>query len=115
MDVDDKEENTELAEQDAAEETVSERLVAYLISRLLPGLNAKDKNVRSRVCQLLALVVGFVGELDEDLFEMFLRGMLDRVRDKEPSIRVQAVLALAKLQVIKLSHILLLVSTELIT
>ncbi|KAI9592721.1 nuclear condensing complex subunit [Syncephalis fuscata] len=86
------------AVEDSAEETITERLVAYLIRRLLPGLNAKDKNVRFRVCQLLALVVGFVGELDEDLFELFLRGMLDRVRDKEPSIRVQAVLALAKLQ-----------------
>ncbi|RKP22888.1 armadillo-type protein, partial [Syncephalis pseudoplumigaleata] len=94
MDVDSKDEG----DASAAEETITERLVAYLIRRLLPGLNAKDKNVRFRVCQLLALVVGFVGELDEDLFEMFLRGMLDRVRDKEPSIRVQAVLALAKLQ-----------------
>ena len=35
---------------------------AAMQRRLLPGLNAKDKNVRFRVCQLLALVVGFVGE-----------------------------------------------------
>jgi condensin complex subunit 3 len=81
------------------EETITERLVIYLIKRLLPGMNAKDKNVRFHVCQLLAILIGFVGEMDEDLFELFLRGVMDRVRDKDATIRVQAVLALSKLQV----------------
>jgi len=43
-------------------------------------------------------MISGLGEMDEDLYELLRSCLLERIRDKEPSVRVQAVIALSKLQ-----------------
>lgn len=85
---------------DADEEgdTSATRFVTIMIKHIIKGLRAKNKNVRLRACQLVALLVSGLESMDDDLYQSLLRGLLERTRDKEASVRVQAVVALAKLQ-----------------
>ena len=56
-----------------------------LLAHLLTLAGAEDKAVRSRVCQLLALVVtGLPDDFDmsEELLEALQAAMLQRLRDK---------------------------------
>ncbi|TFK48905.1 ARM repeat-containing protein [Heliocybe sulcata] len=78
-------------------ETPASRLAARLLRFLLRGFLAKDKHVRYRVVQTLSEVVQHMPELDEDLYSQIRESLLDRLRDKEPFVRVQAVIGLAKL------------------
>ncbi|KAG8972407.1 hypothetical protein FRC05_010118 [Tulasnella sp. 425] len=80
------------------EDTTASRFVALLVKHLLRGFQAKDKNVRLRVLQCVAEMISSVGEMDEDLYLALRSALLERIRDKEVPVRVQAVIALAKLQ-----------------
>lgn len=46
------------------EETPTSRFVTRLIKYLLKGMEAKDKNIRFRVLQLIAEIVSSIGELE---------------------------------------------------
>ncbi|KIO22870.1 hypothetical protein M407DRAFT_15642 [Tulasnella calospora MUT 4182] len=89
-----KEKNGETDE----DETTASRFVALLVKHLLRGFQAKDKNVRLRVLQCIAEMISSVGEMEEDLYLALRSALLERIRDKEAPARVQAVIALAKLQ-----------------
>lgn len=57
--------------------------------------------MRFRVCQLVTKLLSSLGEeamIDDDLYERIFHCMLERLRDKTHPVRVQAVLALARLQ-----------------
>ncbi|EPQ52389.1 chromosome condensation complex protein [Gloeophyllum trabeum ATCC 11539] len=82
---------------DEYDDTPASRFASRMLKFLLKGFLAKDKNVRYRVVQILAEVVSHMGELDEDLYTQIRESLLDRLRDKEPFVRVQAVIGLAKL------------------
>ncbi|KAJ1963954.1 chromosome condensation complex Condensin, subunit G [Dipsacomyces acuminosporus] len=79
-------------------DTVSSRFVELLIRYLLQGFQAKEKNTRLRCCQIVAMSVTCLGEIDEDLYFELIKKLAERVRDKEASIRVHAAIALSKLQ-----------------
>ncbi|WWD20683.1 hypothetical protein CI109_105159 [Kwoniella shandongensis] len=93
-------------EQDAASrpegeedvETPSSRFVVKLLRHLLAGMEAKDKNVRFRVTLLTVSMINGLGEMDDDLYVLLRKSLLERARDKEAAVRVQAALGLAKLQ-----------------
>ncbi|KAK8850500.1 hypothetical protein IAR55_004418 [Kwoniella newhampshirensis] len=93
-------------EQDAASrpegeedvDTPSSRFVVKLLRHLLAGMEAKDKNVRFRVTLLTVSMINGLGEMDDDLYVLLRRSLLERARDKEAAVRVQAALGLAKLQ-----------------
>ncbi|ESK90249.1 condensin subunit cnd3 [Moniliophthora roreri MCA 2997] len=87
---DDEEED--VLDIDSAISRFTERLVGFL----LKGFGAKDKSVRYRVVQICAEIVINLGELDEDLYMKMRRGLLERLNDKEISVRVQAATALCK-------------------
>ncbi|TFY80499.1 hypothetical protein EWM64_g3513 [Hericium alpestre] len=97
--------NTKAAEEKAKqeedeeeqEETTASRFTARLLKHLLKGFVAKDKNVRYRVVHFVAEMMASVGEMDEDAYDMLRSSLMERVRDKEPTVRVQAVIALSKL------------------
>ncbi|AAS52212.2 ADR292Wp [Eremothecium gossypii ATCC 10895] len=72
--------------------------VDQLIRFILRGAESRDKNVRYRVTQLLAVVMDSMGEIDEELYELIIWSMQKRVYDKEPNVRVQAIFCLTKLQ-----------------
>ncbi|KAF9508646.1 hypothetical protein BS47DRAFT_1320578 [Hydnum rufescens UP504] len=80
------------------EDTPTSRLVAALLKHLIKGFQAKDKIVRFRVVQIVAELIFSLGEMDEDLYMTLRASLLERVRDKETPVRLQAVIALARLQ-----------------
>ncbi|WVR08557.1 hypothetical protein IAU60_005612 [Kwoniella sp. DSM 27419] len=79
-------------------DTPSSRFVVKLLKHLLAGMEAKDKNVRFRVTLLTVSMINGLGEMDDDLYVLLRKSLLDRARDKESAVRVQAALGLAKLQ-----------------
>ncbi|KAK9476378.1 nuclear condensing complex subunit [Lipomyces japonicus] len=93
--------NDEDVDMDADNESESGlgfRFVESLARHLLQGIDSKSKVVRYRVCQLTASIVHSLGEVDDDLFQDIRSAFARRLRDKETSVRVQAVLGLSRLQ-----------------
>ncbi|KAI4282936.1 MAG: hypothetical protein L6R38_002555 [Xanthoria sp. 2 TBL-2021] len=78
-------------------ETPSTRLTSHILSILLPLLASKEKVVRYRATQLVAHIINSLDSVDDDSYHLIRVGLLKRVRDKEPMIRVQAVLGLGRL------------------
>ncbi|KAL4967229.1 condensin subunit YCG1 [Aspergillus stella-maris] len=72
-------------------------LTTSLVSLIVPLLSAKDKIVRFRTTQIIAHVVNSLDTVDDELYHTLRQGLLKRIRDKEPSVRVQAVMGLARL------------------
>ncbi|KAL8726494.1 MAG: hypothetical protein Q9166_006689 [cf. Caloplaca sp. 2 TL-2023] len=87
----------EVEETQTFPETPSTRLTTHILSILLPLLGSKEKVVRYRATQLVAHIINSLDSVDDDSFHMIRIGLLKRVRDKEPMIRVQAVLGLGRL------------------
>lgn len=59
-------------------------------------------NVRFRICQFVNLLLGSMSSeanIDDDIFDEILRYMSERMKDSSPSVRVQAVYALQRLQI----------------
>ena len=76
-------------------------ILPFLLTQLLALHNAKDKAVRLRVTELVRKILEKMddeAEIDEDMFEQIFQAMSVRLQDKLPSVRCQAVLALARLQ-----------------
>ncbi|XP_068133982.1 condensin complex subunit 3 [Hyperolius riggenbachi] len=75
--------------------------VNFLFNFLLQSHTANSMAVRFRVCQLIyKLLVNLPenAQIDDDLFDKIHDAMLIRVTDRVPNVRIQAVLALARLQ-----------------
>ncbi|KAJ1948134.1 chromosome condensation complex Condensin, subunit G, partial [Linderina macrospora] len=85
-------------EEEEEEETASARFLELLIRYLLEGFQAKEKMTRLRCCQIVAMSVTCLGEIDEDLYFELIKSLSERIRDKESGIRVHAAIALSKLQ-----------------
>ncbi|KAF9188617.1 hypothetical protein BGZ51_000480 [Haplosporangium sp. Z 767] len=85
-------------EDEEGAEELSSRFVEYLMHHLLKGVRVKEKQVRLRSCQLIALSTNSLGAIDDDLYVQLKDSLMERVRDKEAAVRVQAVFALSKLQ-----------------
>ncbi|RIB03229.1 nuclear condensing complex subunit [Gigaspora rosea] len=90
--------NTTDYEDDDYEDTLSSRFAECLIQHLLKGIEANDKNIRLRVCHLIAHLIGCLGSIDDDLYERLNVELTKRLLDKEAGVRVKAVLACSKLQ-----------------
>ncbi|XP_036988649.2 condensin complex subunit 3 [Artibeus jamaicensis] len=76
-------------------------ILDYLFSFLLKSHEANSSAVRFRVCQLINKLLGNMPEnaqIDDDLFDKIKEAMLIRLKDKIPNVRLQAVLALSRLQ-----------------
>jgi condensin complex subunit 3 len=58
---------------------------------------AKDKMVRYRATQIVSHVVNSLDSIDDELYHLIRQGLVKRIRDKEPTVRVQAVLGLGRL------------------
>ena len=78
-------------------ETASTRLTSHILSILLQLLTSKEKTVRYRATQLIAHIINSLDSIDDEYFHLLKVGLLKRIRDKEPMIRVQAVLGLGRL------------------
>jgi condensin complex subunit 3 len=64
---------------------------------IVPLFLAKDKVVRYRATQIVSHIVNSLDSIDDELYLVIRQGLLKRLRDKEPTVRVQAVTGLARL------------------
>ncbi|WBW74794.1 condensin complex non-SMC subunit Cnd3 [Schizosaccharomyces osmophilus] len=69
-----------------------------VLKHALRGLDAKDKTIRFRSCQVVARVINSVKEIDDDIYSILREKLLDRVVDRESFVRLEAVIALSRLQ-----------------
>ncbi|THH31051.1 hypothetical protein EUX98_g3136 [Antrodiella citrinella] len=95
----DVDERKERPTDEEEEDTTASRFNTRLLRFLLKGCVAKDKNVRYRVLQIVAEMISHLGQIDEDLFELLRSILLERLRDKESVVRVQAAISLCKISV----------------
>jgi len=51
-------------EEETEESLAAGRFVEMFLRHLLQGIDAKEKNVRLRVCQLIALAMNSLGEIE---------------------------------------------------
>ncbi|XP_028657605.1 condensin complex subunit 3 isoform X1 [Erpetoichthys calabaricus] len=94
-------EETQEDENSIEEEEDENPFLNYLFDFLLKSHNANSHAVRFRVCQLINKLLGNMSEnaqIDDDIFDRIHETMLVRVKDKFPNVRIQAVLAMARLQ-----------------
>ncbi|NXI53842.1 CND3 protein, partial [Chloroceryle aenea] len=83
------------------EEGEDNLLLNYVFNFLLESHNANSHAVRFRSCQLVNKILGNMPEnaqIDDDLFDKINEAMLTRLKDKFSNVRIQAVLALSRLQ-----------------
>ncbi|KAL2084401.1 hypothetical protein ACEWY4_019919 [Coilia grayii] len=88
-------------EEEEEEQEDDHPFLSFLFTFLLESHNANSHAVRFRVCQLINKLLGSMSEnaqIDDDLFDQIHETMLIRVTDKFPNIRIQAALAMARLQ-----------------
>ncbi|POY70728.1 hypothetical protein BMF94_6138 [Rhodotorula taiwanensis] len=85
-------------DDDDVDDGPASRLVAQVLAFLLRGFQAKNKIARYRCVQLVALMINSLGEIDDESYKTLKSALLERVRDKEASVRQHAVVALSKLQ-----------------
>jgi condensin complex subunit 3 len=78
-------------------ETPTTRLTFSIVSTMVPILGAKDRTVRYRATQIISHIVIVLDSIDDELYRLVRQGLLKRIRDKETTIRVQAVSGLARL------------------
>lgn len=72
-----------------------------LLQFLLSISQAQDRGIRYRSCQLVCKLLSNLSEdaqIDDDLYNLIYETLLERLYDKVPAVRVQAVRALARLQ-----------------
>ena len=72
-------------------------MTSHILSVLLQFLTSKEKTVRYRATQLVAHIINSLDSIDDEYYHLLKMGLLKRIRDKEPMIRVQAVLGLGRL------------------
>ncbi|XP_011050713.1 PREDICTED: condensin complex subunit 3 isoform X2 [Acromyrmex echinatior] len=75
--------------------------LSRLFEFLLSSHNAKDKGVRFRICHFLNMLLNSMGDnafIDDNLCDQITVSMMDRLLDKSPKVRAQAVFALYRLQ-----------------
>lgn len=90
--------NGDVCDEGEPLESVSSEFVDNLIRHLLRGIESKFKEVRYRVVQLLAYLVNYITEIDELLFKALRYSLHRRLYDREPIVRIQAVVAISRFQ-----------------
>ena len=89
--------DNDLEETQVVPETPTSRLTFAILSMLIPSLSAKEKTVRFRATQIISHVVNSLDSIDDELYHLIRQGLMKRIRDREPAIRVQAVMGLGRL------------------
>lgn len=90
---------TFLADQDVERPADCDAFAEKLLKFLVKLVTAKDKAVRSRCCQLVQVIFNNLAadELDADLLDDMQEILLQRLQDKIPAVRAQAVKGLPRL------------------
>lgn len=75
-----------------------ERFVENVCRYLFNGVDAKDKHVRTRCCQLISICLSNLNEISADVWNAFRAKIGERLFDKEHLVRIQAIKAMSKIQ-----------------
>ncbi|XP_059198484.1 condensin complex subunit 3 isoform X2 [Centropristis striata] len=98
----DEEEQQQEEEEEEEEDAEDDHpFLSFIFNFLLESHKANSHAVRFRVCQLINKLLGSMAEnaqIDDDLFDHIHQAMLVRVTDKFPNVRIQAALAMTRLQ-----------------
>ncbi|XP_059407809.1 condensin complex subunit 3-like isoform X2 [Carassius carassius] len=92
---------TPVNENAEEEEEGENEFLNVLLNFLLESHGANSHAVRFRSCQLVNKLLGSLSEnaqIDDDLWDRIHEAMLIRVTDKYPNVRIQAALAMSRLQ-----------------
>uniref|UniRef100_A0A672FJW0 Nuclear condensin complex subunit 3 C-terminal domain-containing protein n=1 Tax=Salarias fasciatus TaxID=181472 RepID=A0A672FJW0_SALFA len=96
-----EDEEEEQQEEEEEEEEDDHPFLSFIFNFLLESHKVSSHAVRFRVCQLINKLLGSMAEnaqIDDDLFDRIHQAMLVRVTDKFPNVRIQAALAMTRLQ-----------------
>ncbi|XP_041838442.1 condensin complex subunit 3-like [Melanotaenia boesemani] len=97
-----EEEQQQEEEEEEEEEAEDDHpFLSFIFNFLLESHKANSHAVRFRACQLINKLLGSMAEnaqIDDDLFDRIHQAMLVRVTDKFPNVRIQAALAMTRLQ-----------------
>ncbi|XP_015245120.1 PREDICTED: condensin complex subunit 3 [Cyprinodon variegatus] len=88
-------------EEEEEEDEDDHPFLSFIFNFLLESHKANNHAVRFRACQLVNKLLGSMAEnaqIDDDLFDRIHQAMLVRVTDKFPNVRIQAALAMTRLQ-----------------
>ncbi|UPX19829.1 chromosome condensation complex Condensin, subunit G [Ascochyta rabiei] len=75
----------------------SSRLTNQVLRIILRLATSKDKTIRFRATQTVAHMLNSLEQIDDDVYALIRAALFKRLRDKEPSVRVQAVLGLGRM------------------
>ncbi|WEW56222.1 chromosome condensation complex Condensin, subunit G [Emydomyces testavorans] len=78
-------------------ETPTSRLTFHIVSTIIPFLATRERTVRYRATQIISHIVNSLDSIDDELYHLIRQGLVKRIRDKEPTVRVQAVIGLGRL------------------
>ncbi|GLH02023.1 LOW QUALITY PROTEIN: Condensin complex subunit 3 [Gryllus bimaculatus] len=98
-DNDDKKDDDE--EEENEDEEPMNPFVSDLLKELLKVHGCKSSSSRMRICYCIKRILQCLGpeaSIDSDICEEIYAAMLERLKDKSPSVRAQAVTALERLQ-----------------
>ncbi|XP_033333688.2 chromosome associated protein G isoform X2 [Megalopta genalis] len=90
-----------VSNEDGEEEEPLCPFLVKMFDFLLTSHNATDPAVRFRICQFLNILLNSMGDqafVDDVLCDKITVAMMDRLLDKSPKVRAQAILALHRLQ-----------------
>ncbi|KAJ7635072.1 nuclear condensing complex subunit [Roridomyces roridus] len=80
------------------DETLASAFVSRMLEWLIQGFVAKNKAVRYQTVHLVAEMISYLGEIDEESYLSLRANLIQRSTcDKESTVRAQAVSALARL------------------
>uniref|UniRef100_A0A182NH86 Nuclear condensin complex subunit 3 C-terminal domain-containing protein n=1 Tax=Anopheles dirus TaxID=7168 RepID=A0A182NH86_9DIPT len=89
-----------VADPEYSEQATTHPIVASTFGWLLSTISSAQ-SIRFRICQLVNMILNALGTdaaLDDAICDKILRYMMERIRDTSQHVRVQAVLALQRLQ-----------------
>lgn len=82
---------------------IIDKFVDNMLQHLLRGIQAKDRNVRYRVVQLLSYLLNYInGSVDIGVLKILVWSLDKRLYDKESNVRIQSVIAIARFQYLDL-------------
>ncbi|KAK3582660.1 hypothetical protein CHS0354_001712 [Potamilus streckersoni] len=88
-------------ENETRDEVEGNILLIELFDFLLKHHSARERAVRFRCCQMVNKLLSSLGEhaqIDDKLYERLYECMLERLKDKCPNVRLQAIQAMSRLQ-----------------
>ncbi|KAG5520001.1 hypothetical protein PMAC_001077 [Pneumocystis sp. 'macacae'] len=82
----------------SAAEAFAVPLALRVLGDVLPGLDARDRCVRLRACQVVTATLNSIDEIEDEVYERVRKALVRRLRDREAGVRIEAVVGAARLQ-----------------